>query len=74
MYYVLQAGASFEAVNVVTVAIVSVHALLIVIAGNVQAISKQVRRGQGGEKPEGRKLQSECKQKRCKNCNYIIEK
>lgn len=40
-------------------AIVSACALLIVIAGNVQAISKQVRRGQKGEKPEGRKLQRE---------------
>lgn len=60
MYLVLQVGANFEAVNVVTAAIVSVHALLIVIAGNVQAVSKQVRRGQRGEKPEGRKLQSEC--------------
>lgn len=46
--------------SVVTVAIVSVCALLIVIAGNVRAISKQVRRGQKWEKPEGRKLQSEC--------------
>lgn len=73
MYYVLQVGAGFEAVNVVTVAIVSVCALLIVIAGNVQAISKQVRREQREEKPEGRKLQSECKQKRCKNCNYVTE-
>lgn len=62
MYYVLKVGGSFEAVNVVTVAIVSVCALLIVIAGNVQAKSKQVRRGQRGEKPEERKLQSECKQ------------
>lgn len=62
MYYVLQVGESFEAVSVVTVAIVSVCALLIVIAGNVQAISKQVRIGQKGEKLEGRKLQSECEQ------------
>lgn len=40
---VLQAGASFEAVNVVTVAIVPVCVLLIVIAENVQTISRQVR-------------------------------
>lgn len=56
MYYVLQVGASFEAVNVVTVAIVPVRTLLIVTAGNVQAISKQVKRGWRGEKPEGRIL------------------
>lgn len=62
VYYVLQVGESFEAVSVVTVAIVSVCALLIVIAGNVQAISKQGRIGQKGEKLEGRKLQSECEQ------------
>lgn len=62
MYYVLQVGESFETVSVVTVAIVSVCALLIVIAGNVQAISKQVRIGQKGEKLEGRKLQSEREQ------------
>lgn len=47
MHYVLQVGASFEAVNVVTVAIVRVGALLIVIAGNVQDVSKQVGRGWG---------------------------
>lgn len=74
MYCVLQVGGSFEAVNIVAVAIVSVRALLIVIAGNVHAISKQVRRGRRGEKPEERKLQSECKQKRCKTCNYVIGK
>lgn len=45
VYYVLQVGESFEAVSVVTVAIVSVCASLIAIAENVQAISKQVRRG-----------------------------
>lgn len=45
MYYVLQVGESFEAVSVVTVAIVSVCASLIAIAENAQAISKQVRRG-----------------------------
>lgn len=73
MYYVLEVGASFEAVNVVTVAIVPVRALLIVTAGNVQAISKQVKRGWRGEKPEGRILQNEYKQKRCKNCNYVTE-
>lgn len=43
MYYALQVGASFEAENVVTVAIVPVCALLIVIAGNVRTISKQAR-------------------------------
>lgn len=49
VYYVLQVGECFETVSVVTVAILSVCVLLIVIAGNVQAISKQVRRAERGE-------------------------